>query len=96
VLSPLLANILLDNLEKELERRGRRFVRYADNLLILAKTPRAGERVMASVTRFLTRRLKLVVNAHKSRVAKVNDCVFLGFSASSEGWHGQWESVPPG
>lgn len=79
-LSPLLANILLDDLDKELERRGQRFVRYADDLLILVKTPRAGERVMASVTRFLTRKLKLVVNAHKSRVARINDCVFLGFT----------------
>jgi len=79
-LSPLLANILLDDLDKELERRGQRFVRYADDLLILVKTPRAGERVMASVTRLLTRKLKLVVNTHKSRVAKINDCVFLGFT----------------
>jgi len=79
-LSPLLANILLDDLDKELERRGQWFVRYADDLLILVKTPRAGERVMASVTRFLTRKLKLVVNEHKSRVAKINDCVFLGFT----------------
>ena len=79
-LSPLLANILLDDLDKELERRGRRFVRYADDLLILVKTPRAGERVMASVTHFLTRKLKLVVNTHKSRVAKISDCDFLGFT----------------
>ena len=79
-LSPLLANILLDDLDKVLERRGQRFVRYADDLLILVKTPKAGERVMASVTRFLTRKLKLVVNAHKSHVAKINDCVFLGFT----------------
>jgi RNA-directed DNA polymerase len=79
-LSPLLANILLDDLDKELERRGRRFVRYADDLLILVKTPRAGERVMASVTRFLTRKLKLVVNEHKSRVVTTNDCEFLSFT----------------
>ncbi len=79
-LSPLLANILLDDLDKELERRGHRFVRYADDLLILVKSPMAGERVMASVTRFLTGKLKLVVNEHKSRVAKINDCVFLGFT----------------
>jgi RNA-directed DNA polymerase len=79
-LSPLLANILLDDLDKELERRGQRFVRYADDLLILVKTPKAGERVMASVTRFLTCKHKLVVTAHKSRVAKINDCVFLGFT----------------
>ncbi len=56
-LSPLLANILLDDLDRELERRGHRFARYADDLVILVKTTRAGERVKASVTRFLTRKL---------------------------------------
>ncbi len=79
-LSPLLANILLDDLDKELERRGHRFVRYADDVVILVQSPRAGERVMDSVSRFLTGKLKLVVNAHKSRVVKTNDCVFLGFT----------------
>jgi RNA-directed DNA polymerase len=79
-LSPLLANILLDDLDKELERRGHRFVRYADDLLILVKSPRAGARVMASVTRFLTGKLKLVVNEHKSHVVKTDDCTFLGFT----------------
>jgi len=72
-LSPLLANILLDDLDRELERRGHRFARYADDLVILVKSHRAGERVMASVTRFLTRELKLGVNEHKSRVVKTND-----------------------
>ena len=79
-LSPLLANILLDDLDKELERRGHRFVRYADDLLILVKSHRAGERVMASVTRFLTGKLKLVVNEHKSHIARTDDCTFLGFT----------------
>lgn len=79
-LSPLLGNILLDDLDKELERRGHRFVRYADDLLILVKSQRAGERVKASVTSFLTRKLKLVVNEQKSRVVKVNDAEFLGFT----------------
>lgn len=78
--SPLLANILLDDLDRELERRGHRFARYADDLLVLVKTPRAGERVKASLTRFLTRRLKLQVNEHKSRVAPIDQCVFLGFT----------------
>jgi RNA-directed DNA polymerase len=77
-LSPLLANILLDDLDKELERRGYRFARYADDLLILVKSPRTGERVKASVTRYLTRELKLAVNEQKSRVVKTNDCEFLG------------------
>jgi len=79
-LSPLLANILLDDLDKELERRGHRFVRYADDLLILVKSIRAGTRVKASVTRFLTGQLKLVVNEQKSQVAKIGDCTFLGFT----------------
>ncbi|QQS55680.1 MAG: group II intron reverse transcriptase/maturase [Candidatus Competibacteraceae bacterium] len=78
-LSPLLANILLDDLDKELERREYRLVRYADDLLILVRSHRAGERVMASVSRFLTGKLKLVVNEHKSQVVKTNDCEFLGF-----------------
>ncbi len=76
-LSPLLANILLDDLDKELERRGQRFARYADDL---RKSQRAGERVKTSVTRFLTGKLKLAVNEQKSRVVKTNDCEFLGFT----------------
>ena len=79
-LSPLLANILLDDLDKELERRGHRFVRYADDLRILVKSQRAGERVKTSVTRFLTGKLKLTVNEQKSQVVKTNDCEFLGFT----------------
>lgn len=78
--SPLLANILLDDLDRELERRGHRFARYADDLLVLVKTPRAGERVKASLTRFLNRRLKLQVNEQKSQVAPIDQCVFLGFT----------------
>ncbi|MEW6444285.1 MAG: group II intron reverse transcriptase/maturase [bacterium] len=79
-LSPLLANILLDDLDKELERRRLRFARYADDLIILVKTLRAGQRVKASLTRYLTTRLKLVVNEAKSRVCPVHECVFLGFT----------------
>jgi len=79
-LSPLLANILLDELDQELERRGLRFARYADDLLILVKTERAGQRVKASLTRYLTRVLRLTVNEAKSRVAPAAQCVFLGFT----------------
>ncbi len=79
-LSPLLANILLDDLDRELERRGHRFARYADDLLVLLKSERAGQRVKASLTAYLHRRLKLPVNEHKSRVAPIDDCVFLGFT----------------
>ena len=78
-LSPLLANILLDHLDKELESRGHKFVRYADDFVILVKSRRAGERVMASVRKYLTRQLKLTVNEAKSRVAHSDRLEFLGF-----------------
>ncbi len=78
-LSPLLSNILLDDLDKELERRGHKFVRYADDFIILVKSQRAGERVIASVTRFLERELKLKVNESKSLVAPADKITFLGF-----------------
>ena len=79
-LSPLLANILLHPLDRELERRGHRFARYADDLIILVKSQRAGERVMRSITRYLERRLKLKVNPAKSKVAPMSECGFLGFT----------------
>jgi RNA-directed DNA polymerase len=79
-LSPLLANILLDDLDKELERRGHRFVRYADDFIILVKSQRAAERVMGSIKRFIERKLKLKVNEAKSRVAKTDHTNFLGFT----------------
>jgi RNA-directed DNA polymerase len=79
-LSPILSNILLDDLDKELEARGHRFARYADDFIILVKSQRAGERVMLRITRFLERRLRLSVNERKSRVASVEECSFLGFT----------------
>jgi RNA-directed DNA polymerase len=78
--SPLLANILLDDLDKELERRGLHFVRYADDFAIFAKSQRSAERIMASVTRFLTDKLRLVVNQEKSRVVASEEFEFLGFA----------------
>jgi RNA-directed DNA polymerase len=78
-LSPLLANLLLDDLDKELERRGHRFCRYADDCNIYVRTMKAGERVMASVIRFLERKLKLKVNREKSAVAPVHERKFLGY-----------------
>lgn len=77
-LSPLLANLLLDELDQELERRGHRFCRYADDCNIYVQTHAAGERVMASVTRFLEERLRLRVNRTKSAVAHVSERKFLG------------------
>ena len=79
-LSPLLANILLDDLDKELEKRGHKFVRYADDFVILVRTQRAGLRVKESVTRFLERNLKLKVNQDKSRVSSTDNTNFLGFT----------------
>jgi len=83
VLSPLLSNIVLDELDRELERRQHRFVRYADDCNIYVRSQRAGQRVMNSVTRFLARRLKLKVNEAKSAVARPDRRKFLGFSFSS-------------
>lgn len=79
-LSPLLSNILLTDLDRELERRGHRFVRYADDSNIYVKSEHAGQRVKASITRFLDTRLKLKVNEAKSAVAQPWQRKFLGFS----------------
>jgi group II intron reverse transcriptase/maturase len=79
-LSPILANILLDDLDKELERRGHRFVRYADDCNIYVQTRRAGERVMKSVGQFLEQKLKLKVNRQKSKVDRATKVKLLGFS----------------
>jgi RNA-directed DNA polymerase len=83
-LSPLLSNLMLDVLDKELEKRGHRFVRYADDCNIYVRSQRAGERVMESIEQFLTKRLKLRVNKAKSAVAKPHVRKFLGFSFTSE------------
>ena len=83
-LSPLLSNLVLDELDQELERRGHHFVRYADDSNIYVGSERAGLRVMESVTRFITHRLKLKVNQAKSAVARPGQRKFLGFSFTSE------------
>lgn len=84
-LSPLLANLLLDDLDKELERRGHRFCRYADDCNIYVRSKRAGERVMHSITGFLENELRLRVNQEKSAVAHVQERKFLGYQLLSEG-----------
>jgi RNA-directed DNA polymerase len=78
--SPLLSNIMLDDLDKELERRGHPFARYCDDFLIVVKSQRAGERVKASLTRFLQRHLTLEINESKSTVGPTKACRFLGFT----------------
>jgi RNA-directed DNA polymerase len=91
-LSPLLANILLDDFDKELERRGLRFVRYADDFLVFTKTRMAARRVYVSVGRYLTRKLKLVVNRQKSRICSTDGVEFLGFIF--HGYGGQMRVSP--
>lgn len=86
-LSPLLANILLDDFDKELEQRHLRFVRYADDFLVFTKTKIAASRVFVSVEHYLTRKLKLVVNHQKSRISPTAGVEFLGFVF--EGYGGQ-------
>lgn len=78
-LSPLLSNIVLDELDRELARRGHRFVRYADDCNVYVQSERAGQRVMASLERFINRRLRLKINHDKSAVARPEDRHFLGF-----------------
>jgi RNA-directed DNA polymerase len=82
-LSPLLSNLVLDELDRELERRGHRFVRYADDCNIYVGSERAGQRVMESITQFITQQLKLKVNGAKSAVARPQERKFLGFSFSA-------------
>lgn len=79
-LSPLLSNILLDDLDRELERRGHAFCRYADDCNVYVQSRRSGERVMASITAYVEKRLKLKVNREKSAVARPVQRVFLGYS----------------
>jgi RNA-directed DNA polymerase len=83
-LSPLLSNLVLDELDRELERRGHRFVRYADDCNIYVRSEKAGQRVMTSLTRFIEGRLKLQVNAQKSAVAQPWQRSFLGFTVTEE------------
>jgi RNA-directed DNA polymerase len=82
-LSPLLSNLVLDELDRELDRRGHRYLRYADDCNIYVRSQRAGQRVMKGVTRFITNRLKLKVNETKSAVARPQERKFLGFSFSA-------------
>jgi len=84
-LSPVMANVVLDELDWELERRGHRFARYADDCNILVKSQRAGERVMASVSRFISDSLRLTVNPLKSAVDRPERRTFLGFTVSHTG-----------
>lgn len=84
-LSPLLANIVLDPLDKELEARGHKFARYADDFIVMVKSAKAAQRVMASLIHYCEGRLKLVVNRAKSQTAPVQSCAFLGYQVGKRG-----------
>ena len=84
-LSPFLSNVLLDDFDKEMETRGHRFARYADDFLVFSKTEQSATRVFASVERYLTRKLKLVINREKSGIRPAKDTEFLGFSFHGTG-----------
>ena len=85
-LSPLLSNIVLDELDEELERRGHKFVRYADDCNIYVRSQSAGERVMESISNFIEGKLKLIVNREKSQVCQVNQTKFLGYTIQKDGF----------
>lgn len=91
-LSPVLANLYLDQADKEFEKRGLRFARYADDMMILVKSEKAAERVMKSTTRYLEQKLKLEVNATKSKIARPDKIKFLGFTFRK--YKGKWEATP--
>ena len=84
-LSPLLANVLLDDLDRELESRGLRFCRYADDCIIFVRTIEAGERVLVSISHYIEEELKLKVNRQKSKADKVWNCVYLGYIIGTGG-----------
>ena len=93
-LSPLLSNIYLTLLDKELETRGLHFARYADDCVIFVRTENAAKRVMHSITRFIENKLKLKVNATKTHIAKPNNLKYLGFSFYKDTKQNIWKSKP--
>jgi RNA-directed DNA polymerase len=92
-LSPLLANILLDDLDKELERRGLPFARYADDLMIFCRSRMAADRVKYKITKYLEKELRLRVNERKSQIAPLWKCSFLGFTFDRIRWRGRWRGL---
>lgn len=93
-LSPLLSNIMLNELDKELENRGLNFVRYADDCIITVKSEAAAKRVMQSVTSWIERKLGLKVNANKSKITRPNNLKYLGFGFWKDGRADQWKARP--
>ena len=93
-LSPLLSNIMLNELDKELEERGLNFVRYADDCIILTKSEKAANRIMISITKFLEEKLGLKVNVNKSKVDRPNGIKYLGFGFYYDKLSHQFKAKP--
>ncbi|WP_046133078.1 reverse transcriptase domain-containing protein, partial [Bacillus thermotolerans] len=93
-LSPLLSNIMLNELDKELEGRGLRFVRYADDSLIFVKSEKAADRVMKSIVRFIEDKLGLIVNSEKSKISRPKELKFLGFGYYYDGKNKRYQVKP--
>ena len=93
-LSPLLSNIMLNELDKELDKRGPKYVRYADDCLIMVKSENAANRVMESITTFITKKLGLIVNVEKSKVARPNQIKYLGFGFYRKINQNKWRPKP--
>lgn len=93
-LSPLLSNIMLNELDKELDKRGLKYVRYADDCLIMVKSEKAANRVMESITTFITKKLGLIVNVEKSKVARPNQIKYLGFGFYKKINQNKWRPKP--
>lgn len=93
-LSPLLSNIMLNELDKELGKRGLNFVRYADDCLIMVKSEKAANRVMKSITTFITKKLGLIVNVEKSKVSRPNNIKYLGFGFYRKTNQNKWRPKP--
>lgn len=93
-LSPLLSNIMLNELDKELEKRELNFVRYADDCLIMVKSEKAANRVMESITTFITKKLELIVNVEKSKIARPNEIKYLGFGFYKKINQNKWRPKP--
>lgn len=93
-LSPLLSNIMLNELDQELEARGLKFARYADDMLIFTRSQKSAERVMKSITRFIEEKLGLIVNAEKSRISRPSKLKFLGFGYYLDRTQMKWQCKP--
>lgn len=93
-ISPLLSNVVLNELDKELEARGLRFTRYADDCIILVGSSKAADRVMANVSKFIENKLGLKVNMTKSKISKPNEIRYLGFGFYYDASYGQWKAKP--